>query len=295
MIFRVITVAGLIPFCLATPVFAQDAPSRPINNREVSLGLGIPQVIDFHGHFGIALGAFPDYQGSKDTSAVGVALADIRQEEFLFFRGASVNPNDGYGSVGWSALNFKYAVNGAESFSLSLGPMVRFNRGREEDDNSALKGIGDIDDSAGSGVFLEANAGNWSADISSFTQDAGEAGDGVLVAFRSGYTIELDDRLSVTPSVFTTWGDDDYMQGFFAVNSAQAAQSGLPEFDAESGIKDVGLQIATAYSLSEKLLISGQVGYQRLLGDAADSPIIESNNNGSDDQFRVLLGVSWQF
>ena len=296
MNFRLISVTALVSICLAIPVFAQDTSLQSNNShREISLGLGVPEAIDFHGHVGVALGTFPDYQGSKDMSIVGMALADVRQDDFLFIQGASVNPNDGYGSVGWSALNFKYGENGAEKFTLSLGPVIRFHRGRDEDDNTALNGIGDIDDSAGSGVFLEANLGNWSADISSISQDVGEAGDGIFVAFRSGYTIKLDDRTSITPGVFTTWGDDDYMQGFFAVNSSQALQTGLPEFEAESGIKDVGLQITTTYSLSKKLLISGQIGYQRLLGDAADSPVLGSSNNGSDNQFRALFGFSFQF
>lgn len=286
---------ALVPVCLSNPVFAQDTtPQSAVGDREVSLGLGIPETFDFHGHIGLAVGAFPDYQGSDDFSAVGLPLVDIRQENFLFIRGASVNPNDGHGSIGWNALNFGYAEHGKRKFSLSLGPMIRFNVGRDEDDNSALSGLGDIDDSIGGGGFIEARAGNWSADVSAASQDAGDAGDGLLVAFRSSYTAQISERLSVAPAVVTSWGDDDYMQGFYGVNSAQAARSGLTQFSAESGFKDVGFQIGTTYSLSENFLINGQIGYQRLLNDAADSPIVD-NNNGSRDQFRALLGVAYHF
>ncbi len=280
---------------LNNPVFAQDTtPQKTVGDREVSLGLGIPATIDFHGYIGLATGVFPDYQGSDDVSAVVLPLVDIRQEDFLFIRGASVNPNDGYGSMGWNALNFGYDERGERKLALSFGPMIRFSAGRDEDDNSALIGLGDIDDSAALGGFIEVRAGNWSADVSTVSQDAGDAGDGLLVAFRSSYTAQISERFSITPTVFASWGDDDYMQGFYGVNSAQAMRSGATQFNAESGFKDVGFQIGMTYSLFENFLINGQIGYQQLLNDAADSPIVDSSNR-SRDQIRVLFGMAYKF
>lgn len=288
-----ITVAiALVPVCMNNVAFAQDV--SPAGDREVSVGLGVPDSINLKGHIGVAFGAFPDFQGSDDVSAVGLPLVDIRQEEFMFIRGASVNPNDGYGSIGWNALNFGYSRSGERKFGLSVGPMIRFGAGRDEDDNSALSGLGDIGDSAGSGVFIEARAGNWTADISSTSQDAGDAGDGLLVAIRSSYTALINGRFSITPAVFAGWGDDDYMQGFYGVSNAQATRSGLTQFNAGSGFKDVGFQIGTTYSLSENFLINGQVGYQRLLDEAADSPIVDRNDS-SRDQYRALFGIAYKF
>lgn len=285
----------LIPVCLSNPVFAQDTtPQSTVGDREVSLGLGIPETIELQGHIGVALGVSPEYQGDDEVSLVGVPIIDIRQDDFLFIRGASVNPNDGYGSIGWNALNFGYAERGERKFGLSIGPMIRFSAGRDEDDNSALNGLGDIDNSAGGGVFIEARAGNWSADISSASQDAGEEDDGLLVSLRSSYTAQINERFSITPIIFASWGDDDYMQGFFGVNSAQATRSGLPQFNAESGIKDVGIQISSNYSVSENFLINGQIGYQRLLDDAAESPIVDSSD-GSRNQLRLLFGAAYKF
>jgi len=295
MKYLLAVVIPLVPLCLSNPVFAQDTPPQTTaGDQEISVGLGIPETIDLQGYIGVALGVSPNYQGSDEVSAVGLPLVDIRQEGFLFIRGASVNPNDGYGSIGWNALNFGYSAGGERKFGLSIGPMIRFNAGRDEGDNSVLNGLGDIDDSVGSGGFIEARAGNWFADVGAVSQDAGDADDGLSVALRSGYTAQISERMSITPTVFSSWGNDDYMQGFYGVNSSQATRSGLAQFNAESGFKDVGIQIGTTYSMSDSFLINGQIGYQRLLGDAADSPIVD-NNSGSRDQFRALIGMAYKF
>ncbi len=263
-------------------------------NREVNLGIGIPLTIDFSGHIGQAVGMRPDYQGSNDTSGIVLPLVDIRQEGFLFIRGASVNQNEGYGSIGWNALNFGYKEHGKRKFGLSLGPMIRFNPGRHENDNSALNGLGDIDNNLGTGGFIEARANDWLVDVSATSQKTGKKEDGLLVVFRSSIICRINKRFSITPAVFTSWGNKDYMQGFYGVDSTQATRSGLMQFNAESGLKDVGFQLSTTYSLSGNFLLNGQVGYQRLLNGAADSPIVD-NNNGSRGQISALFGMAYRF
>jgi outer membrane scaffolding protein for murein synthesis (MipA/OmpV family) len=83
------------------------------------------------------------------------------------------------------------------------------------------------------------------------------------------------------------------MQGYYGVTSSQSASSGLAGFNADAGVKDVGVQIGATYELSRRWVIEGQAGYQRLLNDAGDSPIVDAS--GSRDQFRALLGVAYQF
>ena len=110
---------------------AQDTASA--GDRKVSLGIGIPESIDFHGSVGVAVGLVPDYEGSDDYAATVLPLVDIRQPGFLFLEGASVNPNDGLASVGWNALNFTYSAGSEEKLRLSLGPLLRYSGGRDQD------------------------------------------------------------------------------------------------------------------------------------------------------------------
>ncbi len=68
---------------------------------------------------------------------------------------------------------------------------------------------------------------------------------------------------------------------------------GLAAFDGGSGFKDVGLQIEASYAVSDNWALNGQAGYQRLLTDAADSPLVDQE--GSADQFLALIGVTYRF
>lgn len=266
---------------------------KTAGTRQVSFGLGIPDALDFQGYAGVATGIFPEYEGGDDATATVLPLADIRQEDFLFIRGASTNLNDGNATVGWNALNLGYDERGDRKFRLSTGPLVRYYRGRDEDDSGALNGLGDIDDSVSIGGFLEIRAGGWHADLAAVSRATGETDEGLLMSFRSGYTAHISDRLSIAPGIFASWGDDDYMQGVFGVNATQAARSGLSRFNAGSGVKDAGIDIRANYEISRNVLVSGEIGYQRLLGDAADSPIVDGA--GSPDQFRVLIGAAYKF
>lgn len=276
------------------PLDAARAQDSTIDeSRKVDFGIGIPKSFDFQGSIGAAVGVIPDYEGSDSYAATVLPLVDIRQPGFLFLQGASVNPNDGLASMGWNALNFTYSVGSEERLRLSMGPLVRMNRGRDHDDNDALIGLGDIDGSVGIGGFFEASAGPWSADITVVPQDAGYSGNGLLVAFGARYTAQINDRFVVSTGISSSWGDDDYMQGLFGVTSNQAARSGLARFDAEAGFKDVGLQVEASYAIFENWSVEGQVGYQRLLSDAADSPLVDKR--GSPDQFRALAGVAYRF
>lgn len=292
---KLLAAAGIAAvIILAYPLEAARAQGAAGNaNRNISLGIGIPDSIDFHGIVGVAVGMVPDYEGSNDYAATALPLVDIRQPGFLFLKGASVNPDDGWASAGWNVLNLAYAVGSSEKLRLSVGPLIRYSGGRDEDDNDALAGLGDIDGSVGFGGFLEVSAGPWSMDATVVSQDAGESGDGVLVAFGARYTARVSNGFTVSAGISSSWGDGDYMQGFYGVTSGQSASSGLARFDADAGFKDVGVRFDASYALAENWLINGQVGYRRLLSDAADSPLVD--DRGSADQFRALIGVAYRF
>ena len=125
------------------------------------------------------------------------------------------------------------------------------------------------------------------------SQDVGDDKDGLLVTLDTKYKIQVSDKLTISPSLSTSWGDDEYMQGFFGVTNTQVVQSGLRRFESEAGFKDVGIQLHASYALSTSLSLDSQVGYWRLLNDAADSPIVA--DEGSDNQVRGLIGLLYHF
>uniref|UniRef100_UPI003D09C29A MipA/OmpV family protein n=1 Tax=Roseibium sp. TaxID=1936156 RepID=UPI003D09C29A len=70
------------------------------------------------------------------------------------------------------------------------------------------------------------------------------------------------------------FASEDYMDTYFGVTAAEAANSGgrLTAYDPGAGFKSVGLAARASYDWNDDFLLHIQGGYDRLVGDAADSP-----------------------
>lgn len=101
-----------------------------------------------------------------------------------------------------------------------------------------------------------------------------------------------DWQLTVGPRA--TWGSEDYMQTYFGVSASEAAAPGssLSEYDIGAGFQSVGISARASYDLTESTTLHIQGGWERLIGDAADSPIVEE---GDANQFSIGAGLSYEF
>lgn len=90
------------------------------------------------------------------------------------------------------------------------------------------------------------------------------------------------------------FASDEYMDTYFGVTASEAANSGggLTRYNPGAGFKSVGLSARASYDFNDDVRLHIQGGYDRLIGDAADSPIAD---NGSKDQFSVGVGMSYRF
>lgn len=217
----------------------------------------------------------PDYEGSDDYEFQPFPFASVVYDDFIFIEGTSLGVN---------LLNYE---------GLTAGPIVRYGGGRDEDDNNALDGLGDIDDSIEVGGFVGYELGIWSAAMT-VTQDVAGGHEGMLAAMSTGVTVPLSESISSGIDVSATWADSNYMDAFFGVSGAQALKSGYRRHEAEAGFKDIGIGVGLNYMVTETITVSGRAEYKKLLGDAADSPIVK--DEGSDDQFftGMFLTYKWR-
>ncbi|PVB61270.1 MipA/OmpV family protein [Labrenzia sp. 011] len=90
------------------------------------------------------------------------------------------------------------------------------------------------------------------------------------------------------------FASEDYMDTYFGVSASEAANSGgrLTAYSPSAGFKSLGLAARASYDWNDDVRLHLQGGYDRLVGDAADSPIAEG---GSKDQFSLGVGVSYRF
>ena len=124
-------------------------------------------------------------------------------------------------------------------------------------------------------------------------QDIADGNDGANVRLRGGYHLPISKEWGASLNAFTTWADGDYMSAYFGINRRNANKSGLKTFNADSGFKDVGITLPVTYSPWEHWSIMGAVAYKRLLGDAADSPVVD--DEGDANQFIGGMVLIYRF
>jgi outer membrane scaffolding protein for murein synthesis (MipA/OmpV family) len=83
------------------------------------------------------------------------------------------------------------------------------------------------------------------------------------------------------------------MSSYFGIDAADAARSGLDQFGADEGFKDVGFGGALTYRLFERWSVSGLAIYTRLIDDAADSPVVD--DVGNENQFFAGALINYRF
>jgi MipA family protein len=116
---------------------------------------------------------------------------------------------------------------------------------------------------------------------------------GFLATIRGASRSRLTENLGMVAYVGSTWADDDYMSSYFSVDAANAAASGLDQFSADEGFKDVSFGGAVNYRFLERWSVAFLGTYARLLNDAKDSPIVD--DVGDANQFFAGALINYQF
>jgi outer membrane protein len=116
---------------------------------------------------------------------------------------------------------------------------------------------------------------------------------GFLATIRGAYRGRLTKSLGMVAYVGSTWADDDYMNSYFGIDAADAAASGLDQFNADEGFKDVSFGGAVNYRFLERWSVAVLGTYARLLNDAKDSPIVD--DVGDANQFFGGALINYQF
>ena len=230
---------------------------------------------------GGSIGVKPRYEGSEDYRAYGFPLIMPKLGD----------ANSAFaGRVKFRGID-DVRFRAFETGGFEFGPLAGYTFGRQEDDGDLLRGLGDVDDGLVLGAYAGYRFGAVLFDVS-YNNIVTGSDDGYQIRFGAEFERKFTSRFSMTARVGSTFADDNYMSSHFGVSTLQATNSvaGLSAFDAEAGIKDIHFGIGTVTDLTDrwKLRIGGK--YARLLGDASDSPVIETKN-----QFSAIVGLSYRF
>lgn len=219
----------------------------------------------------------PSYPGADDYSFVGFPSLSFRRagtpERFSA-------PDDG--------LSFSFL----EESNVRIGIVGRYQGGRYLEDNHELFGLNKINWAVEPGVFVE----YWPV---AFLRARAELRHGInghhgfVADFGLDY-VQSFGAFSFSVGPRLALGDTDFTETYFGVTPWEAALNGqVTPYKPSGGITSVGATAGITYKWDEQWATTGYVTYKRLVGDAADSPIVK--RFGSENQIGLGLTVSYSF
>ncbi|MBY5989366.1 MipA/OmpV family protein [Roseovarius atlanticus] len=159
---------------------------------------------------------------------------------------------------------------------------------RDSSDHVELTGLRDVDFSVeiGGGVGYTAENFQAFADVRygviGHESWVGELGADAIFRPSEDWTVTVGPR--------ALWGSDDYTSTYFGVTPAEATLSAYPAYAPGSGLVTAGIEVGAQYELSQNWYLDGTLAWNRYVGDAADSPIVQD-----DDSFTASLVVMRRF
>jgi outer membrane scaffolding protein for murein synthesis (MipA/OmpV family) len=208
----------------------------------------------------------PDYEGSEDYEAVPVPFVNVNFNHGMYIK----------------LLGLNLRANLIPEKTWSLGPVYNYRAERDDVDNSAVDDMKKVSDANELGGFGGFTINNWFVSLE-FLTDVGEAHDGWYSKLKGGYNWIISNSWALSIGASTTYADEDYMQTYFGVTAEDSARSGLDRYNADSGIKDVGLDLGLNWMITQNWSAKGIASYTQLVGDADDgSPVVDE---GSEGQF----------
>jgi outer membrane protein len=266
---KLVWVLGLVfSICAVSTGFAQDI-EMPAGSLVSGKAEGVYEV-------GLGAGIAPEYEGSEDSKGYPLPYLNLRFQNDM--------------SLEWIANLMRFNVIPSRTFK--LGPIGQYIQERDNVDNNTVDKLEKVDASFMLGGFAGIDLDRFAVSIEAMTDVAG-GNDGSIVRLRAGYRIPFNRTWILSINGYTTWADDDYMAAYFGIDRRNSLRSGLKEYNADSGIKDVGITVPLRYNASEHWSIMGVAGYKRLLGDAEDSPIVK--DEGNENQFYGGAFVIYRF
>ncbi len=228
---------------------------------------------------GLGVGAYPDYFGSSDYDLGAAPIGRLSLGGTRFVR-LMVN---------------EIRVNVLDHPNWQLGPVGLWRFGREDVENPVVDRVHHIDDSLSLGLFgaylwrdprelrRMAGAGAWALG------DVSDVYNGWTAGLNAYATQPVAPMITLSGGAAFTYGSGNYMDEYFGVTPADSLASGLPVYVPGSGVRDLRGWAVAILHLSKQWHIGAGAMYSRLVGEAADSPIV--SQEGSKSQWVYGAGA----
>jgi outer membrane protein len=177
---------------------------------------------------------------------------------------------------------------------LDFGILARPDLGRRASDTAHyLHGLAKVDFAPELGGFAQVRL-TGPLSLRAEVRKAVGGHDGVVADLALSWAKPVSKRLYLVISPNLRIADARFMRAYFGVTPGAAAASGLAAYQPGAGLERAGLRVVAVRQLSPRISLSVSAVYDRLLGDAAHSPIVRVPT-GSVDQPGAFVSLRYHF
>jgi len=196
------------------------------------------------------------------------------------------------GSFRWETARFSIRNSGpgleadfVPSRKFDAGPIIRFDGGRNDDiEDAIVLQLDEVDSGIEAGGFISTGLPLKVLGIDDpaivtarldLLQEFADGHGGFRYAFSIGAVRPANERLTTIFSLGLNGNDEAYSSAYFGISNRESEASGLAAFSPEAGLTGLSLSTVISASLTPGWSLTALFSVTRLIGDAADSPIIK--------------------
>lgn len=269
--------AAAISVVLSALLFGSAVASEIIASADVA---NTPNVV------GLGVAMIPDYIGSDDYKAAPLPILKYTfgGQRYIKLAGPELS------------------INLVNHRNFQFGPVARYFGSRDDDvDDEVVKKMRKVDSGVAAGAFAaleirQAEPRNRINITLRFLADVSDAYDGYTLDFDATLWRKVAEKWDVFIGAGTTYADNDYMDTYFSVNSANrgsATPAELPDYNADFGTRDVRVYTGAIRYFENHWLLGGMFRYQALLNDAKDSPVVDLRGDSNQYAAAIFAGYRW--
>ena len=279
------TLTAICVAMLAAPALAQDGPAAaPLPGPEDIAGRDLVTVA-------LGAGMVPDYEGSDDYRLIPAAA----------IRGS-------YKGIGFTTRGLYLYVDvvrdSATGVGLDAGPIVgvRLNRSQKIKDDF-VDALPERKTAFEAGGFVGVSTRGLTNPYDTLAfrldvvHDFSSAHKSTIVSPNIDFSTPLSRTTYISVGVGAEFVANRYADYYFSITPADSLASLLPAYNADGGMKNWKAGLLVNQSLSGDLLhglsLFGTAQYSRLVGDFADSPIVDDRGSANQWLLAAGLGYTW--
>ncbi|MCP5159308.1 MAG: MipA/OmpV family protein [Gammaproteobacteria bacterium] len=233
---------------------------------------------------GLGVGVTPEYSGSDDYvwgAAPGLYYQFKDSNRFI----------EWYGPVA--------DMNLLDSPTWQVGPILAYQFGRNDVDDDVIARLSDVDGTIEGGLIVSYTHNNfegipWRLRVGAqVLGDLGDVYSGTHSSLWANFWFPISHRAVVGIGGGASWASSSFNRAYYGISSRDSLASGLPAFNPGGGLTQWYAWPAVVFQITPEWYAGAGLLYQRISGDAADSPIVK-HGDANQVSGGVGVGYAWK-